>query len=85
MVTTYPCSCCLKPVKRNQKALLCTGCRQWTHISCGHVSKKQYNVKSVLILNWQCPKCILQILPFWGEDLTNVNQLNVENKHNVLY
>ena len=81
----HPCSCCSKTVANNQKALLCTDCCQWTHISCGHITRKQYDDVNELFKNWKCPMCILRILPFWGEDLvtedciidTDTNVMNV--------
>merc|ERR1712002_1400528 len=76
LMVKHPCSCCRKIVRGNQKALLCTGCKQWTHISCGRVSRKQYDDKSELFLDWLCPKCIFDILPFQGESPQFINHLN---------
>ena len=62
----YPCSICSKSVKKNQKALLCTGCSQWVHIVCGRVLRETYD-SDALFDHWQCPKCLLQQLPFWND------------------
>ena len=43
MVVRYPCTCCNKPVRKNQKALVCTMCKKWVHITCGRVSKAKYD------------------------------------------
>ena len=54
----YPCTVCEKPVKRNQRGILCDGCSQWTHARCGGVEEAEY-----LLLNsqesceWFCPLC----------------------------
>ena len=63
----HPCGCCGKPVKKNQKALLCTNCSLWIHISCGHVSKRQYDDVNESFKNWECPKCLFCYLPFESE------------------
>ena len=75
----HPCSCCTKTVRGNQKGLLCTGCKLWTHISCGRVSKKQYDDRRELFQNWLCPKCVFEILPFSGENSIVLEQLNDDN------
>ena len=64
----YPCSICSKSVKKNQKALLCTGCSKCVHITCGQVLKQTYDSDTVLFENWLCPKCLLQQLPFWNNN-----------------
>ena len=70
-MNTYLCSCCCKTVKNNHKALLCTGCNQWIHISCGLISKKQYDDKNETFANWQCQQCLFKYLPFYGVDLSH--------------
>ena len=66
MVVRYPCTCCNKPVRKNQKALVCTMCKKWVHITCGRVSKAKYDDRNEKFENWQCPKCLLSELPFYG-------------------
>ena len=65
MVTSYPCVFCSKPVKSNQKALLCTQCNLWAHIKCARVSELQYCDPNEHFVNWRCSKCILSLLPFF--------------------
>ena len=60
----FPCSCCKHPVKINQKALLCTACNNWIHISCGGIPKNVYDDESEHFVNWQCRTCIFRLLPF---------------------
>ena len=62
-----PCGCCDKPVKKNQKALLCSNCSLWVQISCGHISKRQYDDANESFQDWECPKCIFCYLPFESE------------------
>ena len=38
----YPCDDCLKPVRNNQNAILCTECTQWYHIRCTGISLKLF-------------------------------------------
>ena len=75
----YPCSICSKSVKKNKKALLCTGCSKWVHITCGQVLKQTYDSDTVLFENWLCPKCLLQQLPFWNNVDTCITEEYVDN------
>ena len=76
MVIKYPCSVCDKSVRKNKKALLCTECSKWVHITCGQVLRKFYDDISVHFENWHCPKCLLQQLPFWNvEDIMSIEPL----------
>ena len=38
----YPCTVCEKPVKANQRGIMCDGCSQWTHARCGGVEEAEY-------------------------------------------
>ena len=38
----YPCSVCKKPVKSNQKALLCDNCNEWSHAGCASIGSSLY-------------------------------------------
>ena len=66
----YPCVCCKKPVKKNQKGLRCIVCTNWLHISCVGITPQVYDNLSTSFENWHCPKCLFQELPF-----SNVEQL----------
>ena len=74
----YPCSCCKKSVKSNQKALLCTICNNWIHISCAGISNVLYNDPLQHFVEWRCRKCIFEVLPFNETDVhvDNPNLLN---------
>ena len=74
----YPCSCCKKSVKSNQKALLCTICNNWVHTSCAGISNALYNDPSQHFVEWQCRKCIFELLPFKETDVyvDNLKLLN---------
>ena len=70
MPVKFPCVCCQKPVKRKQKALLCTVCKKWVHTSCTGVALIQYDDENEVFENWQCPKCIVIELPYFGCEIT---------------
>ena len=42
--TKNPCSICSKPVRSNQKAVLCDNCNLWCHCKCSSVSASEYAV-----------------------------------------
>ena len=69
MPTKNPCACCKKPVKCNQKALLCTVCNKWVHIVCAGVSQSQYNDRREHFVNWRSSICIFEELQFFGDEL----------------
>ena len=39
----YPYGICKKNVYKNQKAIECTSCKQWMHITCNGTSPDDYN------------------------------------------
>ena len=54
----YPCTVCEKPVKRNQRGILCDGCSQWTHARCGGVEEAEYLLLTAQeSCEWFCPRC----------------------------
>ena len=67
MVNCSLCSLCNKPVKVNQKGLKCTQCKKWVHTKCSDVSEKLYNDPTEFFLNWECRKCMMKHMPFYGE------------------
>ena len=69
MIINYPCVCCQKAVKTNQRAILCTNCQKWVHIKCVNISKTVYDDTGEHFMGWQCPICIMQQLPFYNEDI----------------
>ena len=64
----FPCICCKQSVKNNQKALLCTACNEWIHISCAGIPKRVYDDDTEHFVNWQCRKCLFRILPFYTSE-----------------
>ena len=83
MPIKYACVCCKKPVKCNQRALLCTNCKIWAHITCARVPQSQYNDRKEHFENWSCPTCILQELPFFNEELDLDRELCAGNESNL--
>ena len=49
------------------------------HITCGQVLKQTYDSDTVLFVNWLCPKCLLQQLPFWNNVDTCTTEEYVDN------
>ena len=80
----YPCTVCEKPVKGNQRGIMCDGCSQWTHARCGGVGEAEY-----LLLNaqesceWFCPLCIRSKLPISSLSLLDMNTLLQPQIHEV--
>ena len=78
MPIRFPCRSCKKPVKCNQKALLCTVCNKWIHISCTGITEGQYVNKKERFENWSCNMCIFEALPFSDVDI-NSPEVSVPN------
>ena len=54
----YPCTVCEKPVKGNQREIMCDGCSQWTHACCGSVGEGEYLLLTAdKKSQWFCPLC----------------------------
>ena len=68
MVINFPCVCCKKPVKSNQRGISCTKCQKWTHIKCVNFPRALYEDENEHFIDWQCPMCILQQLPFYDTE-----------------
>ena len=55
----YPCTVCKKPVKGNQRGIMCDGCSQWTHARYGGVGEAEYLLLTAQeSCEWFCPLCI---------------------------
>ena len=76
MPIKFPCVCCQKPVKCKQRALLCTRCSKWIHISCASVTQTQYDDDNESFENWICPKCIFSDLPYFSSEVECVTDSN---------
>ena len=87
---SFPCISCKQSVKSNQKALLCTACNEWIHISCAGVPPKVYHDDTEQFVNWQCRKCIFSLLPFYNSENKEyksselINNASVKNKPNII-
>ncbi len=61
----YPCSFCLQPVCKGQRALLCDECDQWSHACCSSVSMERYqHFQQLHEFDWMCSRCLMKDLPF---------------------
>lgn len=59
-----PCGSCSRPVKCNQRSLLCEDCNNFWHLKCiPDISITQYNNLISSIVDWFCPYCVYK-LPF---------------------
>ena len=69
----YPCDDCLKPVRNNQNAILCTECTQWYQIRCTGISLKLFQSyyltpitkKIGVVLAVHCRNCRSLSLMIW--------------------
>ena len=80
MVQQCPCVRCSKCVKANQKALFCTSCRNWVHISCSEISVKSYDDPNEHFVNWECSRCLLNHLPNY---IVNNSESDVDDSNNI--
>ena len=62
MIKLFHCVSCFKTVTNNQRALQCTNCNKWVHISCTDISFKSYDDPTQHFFNWQCSKCLFRYL-----------------------
>ncbi len=54
----YPCGVCHKPVKVNQKGILCDTCNLWHHIKCINMPTTEYfRLADNEEEPWECPDC----------------------------
>ena len=66
----YPCSVCFKSVNKNQKAIQCDQCNNWSHASCNGISRSEYEslVQEDESIPWYCLPCQIlnwaNIFPF---------------------
>ena len=68
----YPCTVCEKPVKRNQRGILCDGCSQWTHARCGGVQEAEYLLLTAQeSCEWFCPLCTQSTASLSISDVNN--------------
>ena len=60
----YPCSICQKQVMKN--SIFCDLCKNWVHMKCANVSKKQLENLGLTNDDWYCSKCYKETFPFHG-------------------
>ena len=53
----YPCAVCSKPLRSNQKGILCDGCCKWHHIKCINMDHRLYSELSSSDDLWYCTNC----------------------------
>lgn len=53
----HPCALCSKPVRSNQKGILCDFCDRWHHIKCINMDLKTYVALSSSEEEWRCYDC----------------------------
>ena len=75
----FPCVCCRKSVKTNQRGLLCPECSEWTHSKCANISNSSYDSPNEHFIGWRCQKCVLKELPFYGSDIIENECINAQN------
>ena len=61
MSPKYPCIECSKPVKSNNKAIMCVACHNWIHLSCFKLDNDFFFQSTA---DWICNNCIFTELPF---------------------
>ena len=70
----YPCTVCEKPVKRNQRGIMCDGCSKWTHARCGGMEEAEYLLLTAQeSCEWFCPSCVQSKLPTASLSLLGIN------------
>ena len=60
-----PCGNCNRPVKSNQRSLLCEDCSLYWHQKCiPEMNITQYTLLISSTIDWFCPNCLSASLPF---------------------
>ncbi len=87
----FPCTICNKNITKAQKALLCNGCDEWTHIKCNGTSEKSYEYFSLNVdpnVNWFCLVCTVKSnyenFAFTLCDNHHLYNINMSNSMSVL-
>ena len=69
----YPYTVCEKPVKRNQRGIMCDGCSQWTHAHCGVEEAEYLLLTAHQSSEWLCPSCVQSKLSIASLSLLGIN------------
>ena len=77
----YPCGVCLKPVKINQKGLLCDSCESWYHARCCSINDDLYNDLANSSCSWICCVCGS---PNFSSSLLSNFEISIDNSFSLL-
>ena len=61
------CLQCLRGVQCNEKRFFCVVCKDLTHAWCTGITNINY-IKPTRAEEWTCPKCLISVLPFYGQN-----------------
>lgn len=64
MPVKFPCVSCSKPVKTNQRAILCDCCGNWVHLTCSKLTISDYQLLENTEEPWWCIECNKSLFPF---------------------
>ena len=62
-----------KPVRKDQRGILCDNCEKWTHASCCGMNKAEYQQLGDSNDQWICPTCLRSQLPYANCSLDSVS------------
>ncbi len=82
----YPCGTCHKPVKSNQKGILCDSCNKWYHIKCIDMPVDEYFRLGNSDEPWECNECLLPFNftdSFFNSSSTSIESLASESDTSV--
>ena len=61
------CLQCLRGVRCNEKRFFCVLCKYLTLARCTGITNINY-IKPTRAEEWTCPKCLISVLPFYGQN-----------------
>ena len=64
MVTTFPCSICVKSTSNKEDSVYCDKFNLWVHIKCNNLIYKNYKYLNGNGAPCFCLKCNSQLFPF---------------------
>ena len=69
MPVKFPCAICVKPCRKDQKAIACDLCERWLHFKCIDMCLSTFNSLASSPEPYYCHNCITDQIPF--SNLTN--------------
>ena len=69
MPVKFPCAICVKPCRKDQKAIACDLCDRWLHFKCIDMPLSTFNSLASSHKPYYCHNCISDQIPF--SNLTN--------------